>query len=337
MSLLSSFLDLFSPEACQRYIHRLRWQDKSLQCPRCQSPQVRPWGKYHRKPGLERYVCDGCGRTFNDLTGTSFHRSRLSLAGWILAAFLLALCCTSRRIGRELGMWLCSTYHRVWLLRNLALSLEHDRKVEGTVEADEIYQTAGQKGQQPHSGGPKGLKRPPRSRGLKKGPGRGHFEKDTPCIIAWVARTGQVVLQVVCNFTTQTVQKAALRAVKPGSRIFTDSAGSYEGLSEVGFLHESVNHTQGEWVRGEVHENGAEGIFSLVRPSLAAFRGVSKELLPAYVGFFQFGRNHREVPAWQQAELILRQGLDPTLAQAAREGHFARAFTSSLLLHTAGI
>ena len=113
MSLLHSFLELFSEEACQRYIHQLRWQDRCRQCPRCHSHQVRPWGRYHRKPGLYRYFCDSCGRTFNDLPGTIFARSRLSLAGWILAAFLLALSCTSRRIGRELGAWVCSTYHRV--------------------------------------------------------------------------------------------------------------------------------------------------------------------------------------------------------------------------------
>ncbi len=101
MSLLHTILEVFSEEACQRYIHRLRWQDRDLQCPRCQSSKVRPWGKYPRKPGLKRDTCTGCRKTFNDLPGTIFERSRLSLAGWILAAFLVALSCTSRRIARE--------------------------------------------------------------------------------------------------------------------------------------------------------------------------------------------------------------------------------------------
>ena len=152
------------------------------------------------------------------------------------------------------------------MLRNLALSLEQDRKLEGTVEADESYQTAGSKGQSSNGGGSKPLARAPRKRGLKKGPGRGHFDKDTPCIITWLARTGKVVLHVVRDFAKQTVQNAALRVVATGSRIFTDSAGSYASLSQVGFLHQSGNHSQGEWGRGEVHEHGAEGIFSLLRP-----------------------------------------------------------------------
>ena len=43
----------------------------------------------------------------------------------------------------------------------------------------------------------------------------------------------------------------------------------------------------------EVHENRAECLFSLLKPYLRVFRGVSKFNLPGYVGFFQFLRNFR--------------------------------------------
>src|SRR5262245_7567221 len=101
MPVLSYIHQLFNAEQCQAYIHTLRWKDRPLQCPRCQSQDIDPWGTYHYRPGCKRYWCNGCQRTFNDLTSTLLHQSRRSCVYWILATFLLCLSCSSRRIARE--------------------------------------------------------------------------------------------------------------------------------------------------------------------------------------------------------------------------------------------
>ena len=85
-------------------------------------------------------------------------------------------------------------------------------------------------------------------------------------MIAWVSRQGTVVIQATKDFTVKTVQKAADLAVQAGSRLYTDSASSYRALQ--GYLHEYVNHTQKEYARGDVHENRAECLFSLLKPYL---------------------------------------------------------------------
>ena len=105
----------------------------------------------------------------------------------------------------------------------------------------------------------------------------------------------------------KTVQKAADLAVQTGSRLYPDSASSYRALK--GYVHDYVNHTKKEYARGEVHENRAECLFSLLKPYLRGFRGVSKFNLPGYVGFFQFLRNFRQLNAFEQAELILQAAL----------------------------
>ena len=102
-----------------------------------------------------------------------------------------------------------------------------------------------------------------------------------------------------------------------------------------GYEHESVNHTQKEYARGEVHENRAECLFSLLKPYLRVFRGVSKFTLPGYVGFFQFLRNFRQQNAFEQAELILRAALDPIIASRARGGEFVKCLDHFALLQTA--
>ena len=72
MPVLSYVHQLFNADQCHAYIHTLRWKDRPLQCPRCQSHHVGPWGAYHYQPGLQRYRCKEktCKRTFTDLTGT---------------------------------------------------------------------------------------------------------------------------------------------------------------------------------------------------------------------------------------------------------------------------
>jgi transposase-like protein len=331
MPILSSVHQLFSPEQCQVYIHALRWSDRPLQCPRCQSQDVSPWGTYHYRPGLKRYGCHGCRRTFNDLTHTLLAQSTRGLPHWILATFLLCLSCSSRRIARELGVHIRTSYRWCWWLRHAALSYEMDRHLAGTVEADELYHTAGHKGQA-KQGGTKPLGRRPRRRRKKREPGRGHYDKDRPAIIAWVSRQGPVVVQAVKDFTVSTVQTAADMAVQAGSRLYTDSASSYRAVK--GYVHEFVNHTQQEYARGEVHENRAECLFSLLKPFLRVFRGISKTNLPGYLGFFQFLRNYRHQNAFEQAEMILCAALDPSLASRARKGKFVRCFDYFNLLQT---
>jgi hypothetical protein len=142
-----------------------------------------------------------------------------------------------------------------------------------------------------------------------------------------------VVIHAACDFTVKTVQKAANRAIQAGSRLYTDSASSYRAVK--GSMHAYVNHTQKEYVRGDVHENRAECLFSLLKPYLRVFRGISKLNLPGYVGFFQFLRNFRQLNAFEQAELILQAALDPAIARRAKKGEFVTCFDHFDLLQTA--
>jgi transposase-like protein len=128
------------------------------------------------------------------------------------------------------------------------------------------------------------------------------------------------------------VQQAANIAVQAGSRLYTDSASSYRALK--GYVHAYVNHTQKEYACGDVHENRAECLFSLLKPYLRVFRGISKANLPGYVGFFQFLRNFRHQNAFKQAEMILQAALDPAIASRARRGEFVTCFDHFDLLQT---
>ena len=284
MPVLSHLHQLFNAEQCQTYIHTLRWKERPLQCPRCQSHHIGRGACTNIAPGANATGAIAVsGRSTTLLIPCA---SEPAIAGVldprhlsvVSRLFVPAHC-------REVGVHIRTSYRWCWWLRNAALSYEMQRQLEGTVEADDLYHTAGQKGQAKH-GGKKALGRRARGRRKKREPGRGHYDKDRPAIIAWVSRQGAVVIQATRDFTVKTVQKAADLAVHTGSRLYTDSASSYQALK--GYVHEFVNHTKKEYARGDVHENRAECLFSLLKPYLRVFRGVSKFNLPGYVGSFNF-------------------------------------------------
>jgi transposase-like protein len=127
MDIISHLTGFFNEEKIQSYIHELRWKGKELECPHCGSEDIGSWGQYHRKPGLKRYICKSCGKTFNDITGTIFHYSHLPLSGWLLAAFLMALGCSLSRIVRKTGSRFRNVYRIGWHLRNLPQAGRHSR------------------------------------------------------------------------------------------------------------------------------------------------------------------------------------------------------------------
>ena len=163
-----------------------------------------------------------------------------------------------------------------------------------------------------------------RRRGLRHGPGRGHADKDRPVVFVQLQRKGVVnqgvvnqgvVNQGVVNVEAaagvdqETVKRVFRERVEPESQLYTDSARCYLVLKEEGYALEQVNHSQKEFVRGErheIHENGAEGEISLLRLFLAHHRGIAQSNLPSYLKLYQFGRNYRQLTAWQQSQLLLQ-------------------------------
>lgn len=165
------------------------------------------------------------------------------------------------------------------------------------MEADEVYVVAG------HKGFPeivRKLGRKGRRRRLKGQRGRGTLEKEKPPVLGLFQRTGEVVIRMLPNVQQVTIRPVITSLVKPQSLLYTDEYDIYSRLTEWGYNHKSVNHSQGEYARDEdgdgfheVHVNTLEGFWSLLRSWLRPHRGLSQEKLPLYLGFFEFVHNVR--------------------------------------------
>jgi transposase-like protein len=100
--------------------------------------------------------------------------------------------------------------------------------------------------------------------------------------------------------------RIASRHIEAGSRIYTDSFPSYNVLQGMGYRHEYVNHSMGEYARGEVHINNCENRASLLRPWLSVHRGVSKDNLDTYLSLFQLQRNTNKPPTIEKIKTIVK-------------------------------
>lgn len=71
---------------CAQRLRGARWPEQ-VNCPHCHSEEVTDIRQY--MDVFQRYLCLGCGRTFNDKTGTIFENSKVSLSAWAEVAYLL--------------------------------------------------------------------------------------------------------------------------------------------------------------------------------------------------------------------------------------------------------
>ena len=299
-----SFYRFMDEQACYRVLRESQWPDGQVRCPYCGGTAIAgPWPAPYQ-PDCHRYRCRGCGHYFNDRTGTVFEGSKLPLGAWFLAIYLVELNKSTADIARELPCDYHTAHHIAWLVREREIRLEEGRHLRGVIEVDEIYQTAGHKGRPP-ARQKRDLGRPPRRRGKKKGRGRGSAAKDTPAIIGMASRSGETLLAVADDVRRESLEPIFLQAVEAGSAVYTASASCYCFLEEVGYRHDTVNHSAREYARGEVHQNRSEALWSLWRPFIATFRGVAQRNLPAYARIFQFRRNHRHLNAYGRMEMIL--------------------------------
>lgn len=166
------------------------------------------------------------------------------------------------------------------------------------VETDEVYIVCGHKGQ-PYK--VKEAQRPPRRRRLKGARGRGTLESEKPPILGMIQRGGFLVLRMLRNVQQKTIKPIFEQFVEPDTLIYSDEYNIYNRLTEWGYNHKTVCHSNGEYARDEdedgfceVHVNTQEGIWSVLRSWIRPHRGISQEKLPVYLGFFEFLFNTRK-------------------------------------------
>jgi transposase len=291
--------ELMDQDACYRKLLGLL-HPKGLACPTCKVADHLRVHRRHRAPVLD-YRCKACGRVFNALTGTALAGTHRTPAEVMLILRGFAQGVPTARLARELG---CDRKHLLELRRAMQANAERwlDRNPLGdaVVEADEMYQNAGEKGRE-HADPDD----PPRRR-CNGRRGHGSFANDRPPVAGMVGRdSGEVRLEVVDSAGSAELDKFVDRSCLSGAVVNTDA---WVGYSRVGGRHGRVHvvadhsgprstwaiDADGDGVR-EVHCNTMEGTWTGLRNFLRPFRGVSKWCASQYVAMFEWGHNIKEV------------------------------------------
>jgi transposase-like protein len=278
-------------DACKALLAKMRWPDGKPVCPRpdCGSTKV------YKTSQPFRWKCKTCnknGYRFSVLTGTVFENTNMPLRTWFKVAYLMA---SSKKGISALQVWRMmdpvrgdkGSYKTAWYMcTRIRAAMKNDefRKLTGTVEMDETY--IGGKAKNRHH-----KKQLEFRENNKHHPFGGKVG-----VIGAISRKGNVTARVIEHLGVGTVSRFVRETVSPAvTLVATDQAPVYDRVAWGPLRsHESVNHTEGEYVRGVVHTANLDAFWSLLkRGVIGSYHHVSKKYLPLYVNEFAFRHNNR--------------------------------------------
>ena len=203
--------------------------------------------------------------------------SKLPLNKWALGFFLFSTNLkglSSMKLHRDLNVTQKYAWHMAHWIRETWIN--EVERFSGPVEVDET-----------HVGGKEGNRHA--SKRLRAECGA---VGKVPVVGVKDRASGKVKLAVVDSSNKETLQEFVTDSTNPEAVVYTDTARAYEGLDRP---HEKVNHSQGEYVRGEVTTNSVESNRVLFkRGVVGVYHHVSPKHLHRYVTEFEGRHNAQE-------------------------------------------
>lgn len=276
-TLLDAVSYFADPKVCFEAMLAVKWPDGKIACPKCGGDKV---GVVRSRSLLQCKAVD-CRKQFSVKVGTIFEDSPLPLQQWFVAVWCIANAkngISSCELGRALGVQQKTAWFMLHRIR-LAMRTGTFRKLAGEVEVDETF--IGGRSANMHKG--------EREKRIK---GRGAVGK--AIVQGLLERGGEVRASVVPRTDDVTLQGPVRRNVAFGSRVYTDAAPAYAGLS-LNYFHGWVDHLT-RYVSDRVHTNGLENFWALLKRSLGGtYVAVAPFHLARYVDEQAFRFNQRRL------------------------------------------
>lgn len=267
---LAQLIDRFhSEDKCREYLEALRWPN-GVECPRCSSKSI------SNIKARSTYDCNVCRYQFSVTANTIFHDTHLPLWKWFLAIYMIIESkkgISANQIKRTLDVSYKTAWYLCHRIRNAMKGINEDL-LDGIVEVDETYVG-----------------------GKKKGIGSGNKSGKT-LIVGAMKRNGDIRLKVIAHADRKTLHAFIKENTKPETEmIITDEWPAYIGIADHDTKHETINHSLEEWVRGAIHTNGIENVWSLLKRSIVgSYHKVSVKHINAYLDELEFRFNNRDNP-----------------------------------------
>jgi len=286
---------------CIDTVASLRWPDGKPTCPKCGVAEGKR--EHFWLDTQKRWKCYACRKQFSVKVNSIFEDSAVSLDKWLTALWMLCNCkngISSYEIARDLKLTQKSAWFVLQRLRTV-LQTQTVEKMGGEngnpTEIDETFVRGSPRNR--HFG-----ERMKTAQSVKNEDGvmvkNPHFREnrgrrsDKAAVFGVLDREARRVRAcVIPGIQRDVLQNLILENVSKGSRVYSDGLREYMGLGALGFVHETMNHIEG-YVRGEVHKNGIENFWSLLKRSLrGTYVGVEPFHLDRYVTEQVFRFNNR--------------------------------------------
>lgn len=236
-------------QTCIDTVAELRWPNGPV-CPKCEARE------HYYLATQKRWKCKKCAKQFSVKVGTIFEDSPISLDKWLIALWLLVNCkngVSSYEVGRDLGITQKSAWFVLHRLR-LALKSGSMGRLGGHgkhVEVDETF----------IGGAARNMHRDKHRRRITE-----TGSKDKTAVMGFLERGGQVRAEMVPNRRRKLLHGKIDEHVAAGSSLYTDNFMSYAMLPSH-FDHKVIDHAE-RYVDGQVHTNGLENFWSLLKRGL---------------------------------------------------------------------
>jgi transposase-like protein len=279
-SLLQAIRYFADPDVCVEFVGGMRWVDGPV-CPYCNGDKV----SYLKTRRIYKCMAKECHKQFSVKVGTIFEDSAIPLDKWLTAIWLVVNCkngISSYELMRDLKVTQKSAWFMLHRIR-LALAKNSAFKMGGPeggpIEVDETF--VGPNPRKMHA-----AKLAQRKQGMK-------YKMGVPVMGMLDRELRQVRAKVVPNVKRETLQNEILSQIEHKATIYTDGWASYDDLKAKEFIHDTVSHVN-EYVRGNVHTQGIENFWSLLKRSLrGTYVAVEPFHLDAYVTEQVFRFNNR--------------------------------------------
>jgi transposase len=251
-------------------------------------------GKKFWKLGNGEYRCACCRVDFQPYPVSGL---RLSKRQWRKLIKLYLLGANSPALAVELDK---STATITKALKQLRLVMNHDVPREvftGTVEVDETY-LGGQK----RNKNKKQLRKEKLIFGRESKRGRGTTKQP---VFGILARNGKVFAKLVNDTEAVNLLPLITKKVKPGSKVCSDTWRAYTGLATKGYIHRTVEHKTGEYVKGKNHINGLEGFWGYLKRQLANKGGIRRKYFYLFLSEYVWRYNFRSQTLKQKTDRLL--------------------------------
>jgi len=282
----TNLVDLFerfgSEDKCRLYLEKLRWP-QGVTCVRCESKKI------SRIKKRNQYHCDACNHIFSVKAGTIFHDSHLSLVKWFMAIFIISEAkkgISALQLKRTIQVTYKTAWYMCHRIREAVKDVDHCDLLTGIVECDETW--IGGKAKFMHEDAK-----------VRKGIGKyGNRTAGKTMVMGAIQRRGDVRLKVGTAPSKEELQSfIRAKIADECASIMTDENRSYEGIADKNTRHQTVDHFKKEWVRGDVHTNTLENVWSLFKRSIiGSYHQISVAHLDRYLDEFEFRFNNRGNP-----------------------------------------